>query len=174
MRKKAAAIGAVAAILVGLYGCFTAFEQWRYETMRRWLIGPFVGRATSVPVEGALADSIRGPGGVALEVHELRSGGAPILVLRSRSNTLVWARQMVPVKVSDGEADPGLEVFRVRLDCLVRRRETYVTWIIGDWTGGTNQEGEIRLNRDLSFRDFSLMGRLPKLERPGPPGPATQ
>jgi hypothetical protein len=81
---------------------------------------------------------------------------------------------MVPVKVSDGEADPGLEVFRVRLDCLVRRRETYVTWIIGDWTGGTNQEGEIRLNRDLSFRDFSLMGRLPKLERPGPPGPATQ
>lgn len=143
-------------LIVVFVGGFLAVRSCQREGWEAALTGPyrgssFVGDITNTPVS-----TLPVPSRGRLEVYELPSRTAPVLVLRSEAGDIQWSRLLAPERRGrDGEIERAA-VRQFRLHRLERDGAGYEVFVTCDWEWGGHEGGLIDLDSDYGFKSFRL------------------
>jgi hypothetical protein len=96
------------------------------------------------------------PRGGQLEAHESPASSNAVVLLRSPSNDIQWARILVPEKkYQDGAVDTTW-VRELRLDRVQRRSSGWAVFVSCYWGWGGHEQGIIYLDAAGDFQKFAL------------------
>jgi hypothetical protein len=120
----------------------------------RTLIGPFKGE----PFDGRLAtqpvSSIQVPPNFVLDVHWEDATKHPIIRLREAGGATIWSQVLVPQ--FEGENEPRGRITTLTLRRVRPANDGFKIMFSCFWIGGGTENGIIYLNKDHTFRHFSL------------------
>ena len=145
----AALVALTAASVLGIRSC----QRAGWESLLRGPYAglPFTGDLTNRPV------SVLGvPSHGKLEVYELASQSAPVLVLRSDAGAIQWSRVLVPEQRFDNGRVERAGVREVRLQRLERDKHGHAVFFTCDWDWGGKEGGLIDLDSDYGFKSFRI------------------
>jgi hypothetical protein len=145
----AALVALVAASVLGIRSCQRA--GWESSLRGPYFGLPFTGALTNRPTS-VLAVRSHGE----LEVYELASYSAPVLVLRSDAGAVQWSRVLVPERRLDDGRVERAGVREVRLKRLERDKHGREVFFICDWDWGGREGGLIDLDSDYGFKSFRI------------------
>jgi hypothetical protein len=145
----AALVALIAASVLGIRSCRRA--GWESSLRGPYVGLPFTGVLTNRPAS-VLAVSSHGK----LEVYELASQSAPVLVLRSDAGAIQWSRVLVPEQRLDNGRVERAGVREVRLQRLERDKHGHEVFFTCDWDWGGREGGLIDLDSDYGFKSFRI------------------
>ena len=145
-------IGATAAVIASgwaLHSC----QQRGWEGV---LHGPFAGAPYTTGITTAPISVLRMPRGGQLEVHESPASSNAVVLLRSPSNDIRWARFLVPErKLHDGAVETTW-VRELRLDRVQQRSSGWAVFVVCNWGWGGREGGIVYLDPAGNFQKFAL------------------
>jgi hypothetical protein len=145
----AALVALIAASVLGIRSC----QRAGWESSLR---GPYVGLLFTGDLTNQPASVLPVPPQGKLEVYELASQSAPVLVLRSDAGAIQWSRVLVPEqRLDDGRVERA-GVREVRLQRLERDKHGNEVFFTCDWDWGGREGGLIDLDSDYGFRSFRI------------------
>jgi hypothetical protein len=144
----AALVALIAASVLGIRSCQRA--GWESSLRGPYVGLPFTGSLTKRPTS-VLAVRSHGE----LEVYELASHLAPVLVLRSDAGAVQWS-VLVPEQRLDNGRVERVGVREVRLQRLERNKHGHEVFFTCDWDWGGREGGLIDVDSDYGFKSFRI------------------
>jgi hypothetical protein len=138
-----------------------AAGAWAVRSCQRagWessLRGPYAGLPFTADLTNSPVSVLPIPSRGQLEVYELVSYTNPVLVLRSGTGAIQWARLLVPEqRFGDGRTGRA-GVRELRLKRLNRAKHGYEALFTCDWDWGGREGGLIDLDSEYGFKSFRI------------------
>ena len=142
--------------LAVLVAAFFGLRSYSRQFWERTLDGPFIGTVYSGSITSSAASVLAIPSRGQLEVHELQSYTNPVVLLRSPSGDIQWARLFMPEKKRQDGAVDHAALRELRLQSLERRDTGSVVFVTCIWDWGGREGGLIALDTNYGFKSFSL------------------
>ena len=143
-------------VSVAILAAFLVLRSIGLRLWERSLSGPFTGVPYTGSITTAPTSALTIPSHGQLEVHELPSHPNPVVLLRSESGDIQWARLfLLEKKRPDGTIEhAGLRELRLRR--WQQRSPGSVVFVSCDWDWGGKEGGLIELDADFGFKSFLL------------------
>ena len=156
MKPYVAVATGVVAATAAVIACGWALHSFQQRFWERTLHGPFAGAPYTAGVTTAPISVLRMPRGGQLEVHESAGSSNAVVVLRSPSNDVQWARMLDPEKkLQDGVVETTW-VRELRLDRVQHRASGLAVFVSCYWGWGGREGGIIYLDPAGNFQKFAL------------------
>jgi len=136
-----------------------AFLVLRSVGQRLWelkLWGPYTGVLYDGSITTSPTSVLTIPSHGQLEVHELSSHTNPVVLLRSETGDIQWARLFIPEKKRQDGTIEHAGLRELRLLSWEPRSTGSVVFLSCDWDWGGKEGGVIELDADYGFKSFSL------------------